>query len=388
MLTHSIEAAAATGQDGTISLAFELSKSRWLVARLLPGSSKISRFRLDGGDTAGLLQLLTEARRKAAQLGFPKARIVSCYEAGYDGFWLHRWLLDHGVDNRVLDPASIEVPRRARRAKTDKIDLDKLMRVQLALDRGEPRVCSVVHVPTVAQEDAKRSSRERAFLLRERISHTNRIKGLLHCHGLRDLNPLARNFLAGLEELVTPDGRRLSPGLLAELHREHARLALVVAQIAKLEAQARTAAQQALPGTPAAKIAMLLRLKSMGSTWSTLLVNEVFYRDFQNRRQLGAYLGLVGTPYNSGQSVREQGISRAGNARARNAALEFAWLWVRNQPTSALTLWFLNRVGDTKGGFRKSAITALARKLMIALWRYLETGLVPTGAVLRAKPTR
>jgi transposase len=176
--------------------------------------------------------------------------------------------------------------------------------------------------------------------------------------------------------------------LLAELHREHARLALVVTQIAKLEAAARTAAEQALPGTPAAKIAMLQRLKSMGSTWSTLLVNEVFYRDFQNRRQVGAYLGLVGTPYNSGQSVREQGISRAGNARARNAALEFAWLWVRNQPNSALTLWFLNRVGDTKGGFRKSAITALARKLMIALWRYLETGLVPTGAVLRAKPTR
>ena len=385
MLTHSIEAAAATGQDGTISLAFELSKSRWLVARLLPGSSKISRFRLDGGDTAGLLELLTEARRKAAQLGFPKAKVVSCYEAGYDGFWLHRWLLDHGVDNRVVDPASIEVPRRARRAKTDKIDLDKLMRVQLALDRGEPRVCSVVHVPTVAQEDAKRASRERAFLLRERISHTNRIKGLLHCHGLRDLNPLARNFLAGLDELITPDGRRLSPGLLAELHREHARLDLVVAQIAKLEAEVRTAAQ---PGTPAAKIAMLQRLKSMGSTWSTLLVNEVFYRDFKNRRQVGAYLGLVGTPYNSGQSVREQAISRAGNARARNAALEFAWLWVRNQPKSALTLWFLNRVGDTKGGFRKSAITALARKLMIALWRYLETGLVPTGAVLRAKPTR
>jgi transposase len=245
-----------------------------------------------------------------------------------------------------------------------------------------------VHVPTVAQEDAKRISRERSFLLRERISHTNRIKGLLHCQGLRDLNPLALNFLAGLDELVTPDGHRLSPGLLAELHREHARLALVVTQIAKLEAAARTAAQQALPGTPAAKIAMLQRLKSMGSTWSTLLVNEVFYRDFQNRRQVGAYLGLVGTPYNSGQSVREQGISRAGNARARNAALEFAWLWVRNQPNSALTLWFLNRVGDTKGGFRKSAITALARKLMIALWRYLETGLVPTGAVLRAKPTR
>ena len=386
MLTHRIEAAAAIGQDGTISLAFELSKSRWLVARLLPGSSKISRFRLDGGDTAGLLELLTEARRKAAQLGFPKARVVSCYEAGYDGFWLHRWLRDHGVDNRVLDPSSIEVPRRARRAKTDKIDLDKLMRVQL--DRGEPRVCSVVHVPTVAQEDAKRISRERSFLLRERISHTNRIKGLLHCQGLRDLNPLALNFLAGLDELVTPDGHRLSAGLLAELHREHARLALVVTQIAKLEAAARTAAEQALPGTPAAKIAMLQRLKSMGSTWSTLLVNEVFYRDFQNRRQVGAYLGLVGTPYNSGQSVREQGISRAGNARARNAALEFAWLWVRNQPNSALTLWFLNRVGDTKGGFRKSAITALARKLMIALWRYLETGLVPTGAVLRAKPTR
>ena len=385
MLTQGFQATAAANQDGTIYLAFELSKSRWLVARLLPGSSKISRFRLEGGDTAGLLQLLTEAREKAARLGFAKPRIVSCYEAGYDGFWLHRWLQAHGVDNRVLDPASIEVPRKARRAKTDKIDLAKLMRVQLAHERGEPRVCSIVHVPTVAQEDAKRVSRERASLLQERISHTNRIKGLLFAQGVRDTDPLARNFLARLDELVTPDGRRLSHHLLGELRREHARLSLVVSQIAKLEAEVRTAVQQAQPGTPEAKMALLVQLKSMGPTWATLLVNEVFYRDFHNRRQLGAYLGLTGTPYNSGQSVHEQGISKAGNGRARNVALEFAWLWVRNQPNSALTRWFLNRVGEARGAVRRIAITALARKLMIALWRYLETGLVPTGAVLRTK---
>jgi transposase len=384
-MTQHFEAAAAAEQDGTIYLAFELSKSRWLIARLLPRSSKVSRFRLEGGDTAGLLQLLSEAREKAARLGFPRARVVSCYEAGYDGFWLHRWLQAHGVDNRVIDPASVEVPRRARRAKTDKIDLDKLMRVQLAHDRGEPRVCSVVHVPTLAEEDAKRLSRERQALLQERISHTNRIKGLLHGQGLRDIDPLTRKFRASLDELVTPDGHRLCERLLKELRREHARLVLVVAQISELEAEARTAIQQAEPGTAQAKIAMLLQLKSMGPTWSTLLVNEVFYRDFHNRRQLGAYLGLTGTPYNSGQSVREQGISRAGNARARNAALEFAWLWVRNQPKSALTRWYLDRVGDAKGGIRKLAITALARKLMIALWRYLETGLVPAGALLRVK---
>lgn len=384
-MTQYFEAAAAAEQDGTIYLAFELSKSRWLIARLLPGSSKISRFRLEGGDTAGLLQLLNATREKAARLGFARARVVSCYEAGYDGFWLHRWLQAHGVDNRIIDPASVEVARRARRAKTDKIDLDKLMRVQLAYDRGEPRVCSVVHVPTLAEEDAKRLSRERQALLQERISHTNRIKGLLHAQGLRDIDPLARNFRTGLDEVVTPDGHRLCERLLKELGREHARLTLVVAQLAELEAEARTAIQQAQPGTAQAKIAMLLRLKSMGPTWSTLLVNEVFYRDFSNRRQLGAYLGLTGTPYSSGQSVREQGISRAGNARARNAALEFAWLWVRNQPKSALTRWYLDRVGDAKGGVRKLAITALARKLMIALWRYLETGLVPTGALLRVK---
>jgi len=317
MLTQSFEAAAAARQDGTIYLAFELSKSRWLVARLLPGSSKVSRFRLAGGDTAGLLELLSEAREKAARLGFPRARIVSCYEAGYDGFWLHRWLQGHEVDNRVIDPASVEVPRRARRAKTDKIDVDKLLRVELAYDRGEPRVCSLVHVPTLGEEDAKRLNREREALLQERISHTNRIKGLLHAQGLRDIDPLVRNFLAGLDELVTPDGHRLCDHLLKELRREHARLTLVVAQIAELEAEVRTAIQQTQPGTAQAKIAMLLRLKSMGPTWSTLLVNEVFYRDFRNRRQLGAYLGLTGTPYNSGQSVREQGISRAGNARAR-----------------------------------------------------------------------
>ena len=254
----------------------------------------------------------------------------------------------------------------------------------MAYKRGEPRVCSMVRPPSPQAEDRRRLVRERRALLTERVRHTNRIKGLLHAQGLRDIDPLARNFLAGLDELVTADGHRLCDHLFKELRREHTRLALVVAQIAELEAEARTAIQQAQPGTAQAKIALLLRLKSMGPTWSTLLVNEVFYRDFRNRRQLGAYLGLTGTPYNSGQSVREQGISRAGNARARNAALEFAWLWVRNQPKSALTRWYRDRVGDAKGGVRKVAITALARKLMIALWRYLETGLVPTGAVLRA----
>jgi|SRR5215470_2850649 len=383
MLTQSIEA-AADRQNGTIYLAFELSKSRWLVARLLPGSDKISRFRLNGGDVAGLERLLSDARRKAADLGFGEARIKSCYEAGFDGFWLHHWLQARGVENRVIDASSIEVPRRARRAKTDKIDVYKLMRVQLAYDRGEPRVCSVVRVPTPAEEDAKRPSRERGYLLRERISHTNRIKGLLHGQGLRDLDPLARNFLARLETLVTPDGRRLSPCLLTELRREHARLVIVVEQIAELDAAARATVKHAEPGTPAAKIALLMRLKSMGPTWATLLVNEVFYRDFRNRRQVGAYLGLTGTPYNSGASVREQGISKAGNPHARSTAIEFAWLWVRNQPKSALTRWFLDRVGNVRGATRKSAITALARKLMVALWRYLETGLVPTGAVLRA----
>ncbi len=283
-------------------------------------------------------------------------RIVSCYEAGFDGHWLHRWLTDQGVINHVIDPASIQVSRRARRAKTDRIDLEQLMRALLAFLRGEPRVCSMVHVPTVEDEDRKRRNRERERMLKERTAHTNRIKGLLHAQGIRDAMPLKPGFRNTLADLRTGDGRPLPQQLKEEIVREHERLCLVNQQLGVLEANSRAAQRAAAPGSAEEKTVRLAQLKGIGPVGGQGLVNEVFYRSFDNRRQVGGY---------------------------RELAVELAWLWIQHQPGSDLTLWFRKRVGDIKGRVRRIAIVAVARKLMVALWRYLETGVVPTGAVLR-----
>jgi transposase len=328
-----------------------------------------------------LLGRLASLRAKAERCGQP-VRILSCYEAGLDGHWLHRWLTDQGVMSYIVDPSSIEVSRRGRRAKTDRIDLEKLMRSFLAYLRGEPRVCSMLHVPSAEDEDRKRSSRERERLLKERTAHTNRIKALLFGQGIRDVMPLKPGFIASLEDMRTGDGRMLPLRLKEEIVREHERLCLAYKQIAELEAQSKAELRAAASGSAAAKIMQLVDLKSIGVISGQELVNEVFYRSFDNRRQVGSYFGLTGTPYDSGESRREQGISKAGNRRARTLALELSWLWLRHQPDSELSRWFRERVGDLKGRIRRIAIVAVARKLMVALWRYLTTGLVPTGAVL------
>lgn len=376
---------AANNEDATVFVAFELSKATWKLGLVMPGSQKMSRYTVAGGDTAAVARLLEAARQKVARRAAGPVRIVSCYEAGYDGFWLHRWLTSQGVVNRVLDPASIEVNRRRRRVKTDRIDLEKLMRVLLALCRGEPRVCSVAHPPSVGEEDAKRPHRERERLVKERGAHTNRIKALLHGQGLRDSNPLATGFVAGLAKLCTGDGHGLAPALLAEIGREHARLLMLVEQIAVIEAEILVALRAPTNAT-AAKAAQLTRLKSIGPATAQVLAHELYYRDFANRRQLGGFTGLTGTPFDSGQMRREQGIGKAGNARARATLIELAWFWLVHQPDSDLSRWFTRRVGDLKGRVRKIAIVALARKLAVALWRYLESGVIPTGAVLKTAP--
>ncbi len=375
------DGAPVGAQYGTILLVFELSKAKWKLGVMLPGSQKLSRYTVAGGDTAALTVLLAQVRARAGGA----SRVVSAYEAGYDGFWLHRWLEDQGVENRVLDSASIQVNRRARRAKTDKLDLDQLMRVLAALERGEPKVCSLARPPSPEQEDARRLTRERERLVRERVGHTNRIKGLLFGQGVRDLEPLRRGFLDELKQARTGDSRPLGPGLLGEIRRELKRLALVTEQIAELEAQAHAAlaaTSATLQADAPVKVAQLTRLRGIGELSAWPLVNEAFYRRFDNRRQVGGYFGLDGSPYDSGESRREQGISKAGNRRARTLAIELAWLWLRHQPDSDLSRWFFARVGQLKGRIRKITLVALARKLMIALWRYLETGLVPGGAVL------
>ncbi len=374
--------APATAEYATVYVAFELSKTKWKLGVMLPGSEKMSRYTIAGGDLAALTARLAAARAKAARTGKP-VRIVSCYEAGFDGHWLHRWLTEQGGINHEIDPASIQVNRRARRAKTDRIDLEQLMRALLAYLRGEPRACSVVHVPTVEDEDRKRRNRERGRLLKERTAHTNRIKGLLHAQGIRDVMPFKPGFVAKLERLRSGDGRPVPPRLKEEIVREHERLGLVSKQLAALEAASRAEQRAAVPGSAEAKTVMLARLKGIGPVGGQGLVNEVFYRSFDNRRQVGSYVGLAGMPYDSGDSRRDQGISKAGNHRARKLAIELAWLWLYHQPDSELSRWFRERVRDIKGRLRRITIVALARKLMVALWRYIETGVVPSGAVLR-----
>lgn len=373
--------APAGSEHSTIYLVFELSKSKWQLGFMLPGADRLSRYRIDGGDLVALSEVLSKVRTKAERLGKP-VRVLSCYEAGLDGHWLHRWLIANGITNYEVDASSIEVNRKARRAKTDRIDLSLLMRAFLAYLRGEAGVCSMVRVPTPEDEDRKRRTRERDRLLKERIGHTNRIKGLLHGQGIRDATPFKPSFLKDLDTMHTGDGRALPPYLKNEICREHERLLMVQRQIKALEASNAAAHRAAAKESVEAKVVQLAQLRAIGPQIAQVLANEVFYRDFKNRRQVGSCVGLTDVPYDSGDSHRQQGISKAGNRRARTVAIELAWLWVRHQPGSDLSRWFRERVGDLKGRIRRIAIVALARKLMVALWRYLETGLVPHGAVM------
>jgi transposase len=375
------DAAPAECNYATVYVVFELSKSKWQLGVMTPGAQKMSRYRIEGGNLAELSHVLAKVRAKAEQQGQP-VRVLSCYEAGLDGHWLHRWLTDNGIVNSEVDASSIEVNRRARRAKTDRIDLALLMRAFLAYLRGEPGVCSMVRVPMPEDEDRKRRTRERERLLTERTGHTNRIKGLLHGQGIRDAQPLMPNFLSNLDQMRTGDGRAVPPRLRDEIRREHERLLVAHKQIKTIEAENSAAYREPAEGSVEAKAALLVKLKAVGPQTAQVLTNEVFYRDFKNRRQVGSCFGLTDTPYDSGDSRRQQGISKAGNHRARKAAIEFAWLWLRYQPDSELSRWFVQRVGNVKGRIRKIAIVALARKLMVALWRYLQTGLVPVGAVM------
>jgi transposase len=289
------------------------------------------------------------------------------------------------VRNYVIDPASVQVDRRARRVKTDSVDVGKLLRSLMAHLRGEPKVWSIVRVPSVGEEDDRRLHRERHRLINERVQHVNRIKGLCAVHGIYDYEPLRPNRLAWLEQLRGADGRELPPRLKAEIVRELKRLELVLNMIKTIEAERDAIALAGKSSTHAnaKKIRDLIRLKSIGPEIGTTLVGEVFYRQFNNRQQLGSYVGLTPSHFQSGPMSRDQGISKAGNPQARTTMIELAWLWLRHQPNSPLSIWFRERVGTAKGRIRRITIVAVARKLLIALWRCLETGVVPTGTVLK-----
>jgi transposase len=371
------------GHTGTIFVSIELSQKTWLVTLHSPDRDRISRHRIEGGDHAGLLALLEGVRARAAgKLGFAP-KIVSCYEAGYDGFWLHRLLQAAGILNFVFDAASIPVEQRGRRAKTDRIDGELLLRTLMAHLRGEPRVVRIVQVPSVEQEDARRASRERDRLVKEQTAHTNRIKALLRLQGMAVGYPRRRNWLHWLAQQRDWQGQPLSPHLLVEVTREHARLMLVREQLAALE-QARATAASPVPAGMAKRQELLHRLKALGPTFAATLTNEVFYKDFRNRREVAAYCGLTPSPWRSGGIDLEQGISKAGNPRARLKAIELAWLWLRHQPESELSRWFRARTANAGKRAKRIAIVALARKLIVALWRYLSTGLVPAEAMMKA----
>jgi transposase len=372
-----------TERNSTIFVAIELSQKTWLVTLHSPDKDKISRHKLEGGDHAGLLGLINRVRDRAARALGAVPAVASCYEAGYDGFWLHRLLMAAGITNYVIDPSSIAVEQRARRVKTDRIDGEKILRTLMAYLRGEPRVARMVRVPTPEQEDARRATRERHRLVKEQTAHTNRIKGLLRLHGFAVGNPRRRDWLTGLAKQRGCQGQAVPPRILTEIENEHARLMLVRKQLDAIER-----APAAADPTPAAaemtrRSEQLLRLKSLGPAFSTTLTQEVFYKDFSNRREVGSYFGLAPSPWQSGGTDRDQGISKAGNPRARCAAVELSWLWLRHQPDSELTRWYRERTLNASKRIRRIAIVALARKLMVALWRFLTTGLVPAGAVLK-----
>lgn len=366
----------------TVYVPLELSRSKWLITSMSAWRDKMSKHPVDAGDGAALLDRLARLRMEAEQrLGAP-ARVVVIQEAGLDGFWIHRLLEAGGIESHVVEPASIAVPRRHRRAKTDVVDGEMLVRTLAAFKRGEPRVCSMVVAPSPEEEDRRRVSRERRTLIKERIEHANRIKGLLASQGISGCEPMRRSFRDRLESLRTGDGRPLGLRLKAEIGRELDRMDLVLRQVAAVEAD-RDALVRPDHADAEAPAARLMKLRGIGPEFAAVLWLEGLFRRFANRRQLAAYAGLAPSPWQSGRVDREQGIAKSGNPRLRTAMVELAWLWLRHQPGSALSRWFRERVGSERGRIRRIAIVALARKLLAALWRYTTSGELPVGATLK-----
>jgi transposase len=370
--------------ENTVHVAIELSVSSWLVAARLPGIEKPRLRCVKGSDTTALLALIAELRSRASTKLSGAAEVACCFEAGRDGFWLHRLLTAHDIAAYVLEPTSILVNRRARRAKTDRLDAEGMLRVLAVWLGGDRQVCSMVRVPTPDEEDAKRPHREREHLVQERLRIENRIEALLFTQGIRG-RPSLRSWERDVAELRTGDGRALPVLLRAELDRLRRRLVLALELIREVEAERAAALAATADDAMVQKITALQRIRGIGANFSTVLVREVLYRPFTNRRQLASYVGIAPMPYQSGGMDRDRSISRAGNPRARTTLIQLAWLWLRYQPGSALAAWFRERVGTLQGRTRRIAIVAMARKLLIALWRYVETGTMPEGVEIRAQ---
>jgi len=368
-----------TTTHARLHLAFELSWGQWKLAFTI-GHGQPARLRtVAARDLAALLGEIAKAKRRFGLAD--DAAVVSCYEAGRDGFWLHRWLTKHGIANSIVDSASIEVNRRKRRAKSDRLDAAKLVSMLLRFHAGEKKVWSVVRVPDAADEDRRQLHRELIAVQDERTEHINRIKGLLAGQGIA-LPTVTAKFPEALQRLRCWDGSELGADLRQRLLREFARWQLADEQVKELENQRK--ARIRCDDTPQVeRVRRLLELAGIGLSGSWLLVYELFgWRKFGNRRQVGAIVGLTPTPYQSGNDSREQGISKAGSRVLRRMMVELAWGWLRWQPDSELSRWYARRFADQGKRARKVGVVALARKLLIALWRYLEQGEVLAGARL------
>jgi transposase len=363
----------------TLYLAFELGKNTWKLGFTIGVAQQPRERMIPAGEVERLQQEIARAKQR---FGLPEeACVMSCYEAGRDGFWLHRYLVAHGIQNHVIDSASIEVNRRQRRAKTDRLDVRKLLTMLLRHSAGEKKVWSVVRVPSVEEEDRRQLHRELTTAKQDRTRIMNRIKGLLAGHGVQLV--LQGDVEAQLNQTHQWDGAPLPSALRSRLKRAWQQVGFLTAHIQTLEGERRALLRHRTDPV-IAQVRQLFTLRGIGSNSAWLYIMEFFaWRDFQTAKQVGALAGLTPTPYQSGQSRRELGIAKAGNRHIRAMAIEIAWAWRRFQPDSALSQWYERRFGAGSARLRKLGIVALARKLLITLWRFVKTGVLPEGAVLK-----
>ena len=381
---------AALDQDSTLIAVIEISQSSWLVAGIVPGIERQPLKKLAAEPTA-LLALLDRWRAEATKAGRVIDRMAVAYEAGRDGFWLARWLQRQGIEAHVIHPTSVAVSREHRRAKTDRLDTELLKRAFLGWLRGEPRHCSMARIPTLEEEDTKRPNRERENLVSERTRIVNRMKSALARLGIRGFQPTLRKAPERLARLLTPEGAPLPPNTQAELQRDMARLRFTMEQIREIEATRAARIEQHPEQPNQAMIVLLARVIGVGIETADMLVHEILSRPLRDRKAVARYAGLTGSPDESGARRREKGLAKpapgseqgAGNARVRRGMIQLAWRFLMFQKQSALVQWYQRQTADARGGTRKTMIVALARKLLVALWRLVTTGEIPEGVVLR-----
>jgi transposase len=372
---------AALETDGTLIVVIEMSLTSWLVAGIVPGVERQPLKKL-AVDESALLNLLSRWREEGEKAGHRIKRIAVAFEAGRDGFWLARWLRARGIEAHVIHSSSVAVSREHRRAKTDRLDTELLKRAFFGWLRGERDHCKMVAIPTIENEDAKRPNRERESLVGEQTRIVNRMKAALIRLGIRGFNPKLKKAAGRLEGLRTPEGEPIPPNTLAELRRDMERRRLVSDQIRQIEDTRLDRLEHAPCDGPHAMVRLLARVMGVGIETADMLVHEVLSRNMRDRRAVARYAGLTGSPDESGRKRREKGLARSGNARVRRGMLQLAWRFLMFQKESALARWFLGRTENARGT-RKTMIVALARKLLIALWRLVREGVVPEGVVLR-----